>query len=279
MDIYLFVQVPKPYVAAAVIVGTIVILAIWTIILLFFRLYNDKLRLAEEAARRREAEVQNQLNSNRIKVAERTMQEISAAIHDHLGHRMAFLCTLLADELSEYHRKHPFTPETIGKCHALAADVLQKLRQLNSIMQAEQLLKQGLSHAIGELVALLKSRPRPLIATDVSLYLDDAVAADTALHIFRILQEATANATKYADADFLQISLTMKNDHQAELIVVDNGKGFDPSPRNYGIGLTNLHGYAKAIGGTVHINSTPGKGTEVRVDIPIGHLSTKLTNT
>jgi len=271
MDLYLYVQVPEPYLAAAVIIGTVAAVAIWTIILLLFRLYNEKLRVAAEAARRREAEIRNQLSNNRIKVTEQLMREVSAAIHDHLGHHMTFLCTLLADQLSEHRRKNPFKAETIRKCHGLATDVLWKIRQLNSIMQAEQLLKQGLSHAIRELIALLGSRPRPRITADVPLCLDGVLATDTALHIFRILQEAIANATKHADAEHLHISLTQRDGHRVELVVADDGKGFDPSQRSTGMGLQNLHSYARAIGGTLTLRSTPGTGTEVRVSIPTGH--------
>lgn len=268
MDLHLHVQVPKPYLAIAVIAGTIALVALLTAVLLFFRLYANKQRLVQETLGRHDAETQNQLSKNRIKVAERTIQQVSAALHDHLGHHVTFLCTLLADQLADHRRKQPFAAETIGKCHLLATEVLHKLRKLHSIIQAEQLLKQGLTQAIHEQITLLENLRKPTVTTNISLWLDDTIDTDAALHIYRILQEATTNAFKHANAERLHVSLTLAREGWAELVVSDDGMGFEATETTMGFGLGNMHERAAAIGANLTITSTRGQGTELRLGFP-----------
>jgi len=51
--------------------------------------------------------------------------------------------------------------------------------------------------------------------------------------------------------------------------VQDNGQGFDASQSTKGMGLANLQARATTLAGTVEIESTPGQGTRVRIDIPL----------
>jgi signal transduction histidine kinase len=91
--------------------------------------------------------------------------------------------------------------------------------------------------------------------------------------IFRILQEATNNAVKHADAERITVSLCNVSD-TIEFSIEDNGKGFDSAgvgnngSFNKGLGLQSMRERAELSGGTYDMESAPGKGTRIRVRWP-----------
>jgi two-component system, NarL family, sensor histidine kinase UhpB len=87
-------------------------------------------------------------------------------------------------------------------------------------------------------------------------------------NLFLIFKEAVNNAAKYSDARQLKISLA-KVSHHLQLVVSDNGKGFDEATIKAGNGLRNLRERAKESGGSLTIKSEIGKGTEVMLMLPI----------
>jgi signal transduction histidine kinase len=85
--------------------------------------------------------------------------------------------------------------------------------------------------------------------------------ADALLHIG---QEAIANAASHSDPTELGITLGYHSD-RVELVIEDNGKGFDYTPEKEGFGILGMQKRARDICGTLQILSTPGNGTRVRV--------------
>jgi len=95
--------------------------------------------------------------------------------------------------------------------------------------------------------------------------------------IFRIAQEALANARKHAQTDSIRVALKV-DDQTFVLSVQDWGRGFDPSafPDDLShLGLVSMHERAEMIGGVCQIKSTPGKGTTVDVRLPLSAMTLK----
>jgi signal transduction histidine kinase len=85
--------------------------------------------------------------------------------------------------------------------------------------------------------------------------------ADALLHIG---QEAIANAVSHADPTVLTIIISYQ-DSGVELVVKDNGQGFEYLPQSAGFGISSMQKRARDVGATLEILSTPGNGTQVRV--------------
>lgn len=91
--------------------------------------------------------------------------------------------------------------------------------------------------------------------------------------LFRILQEAVSNVVKHAKAKNLSITLTHAPG-QVIGVVQDDGVGFHPvhvagkADRDRGLGLFGMHERAALVGGSVQIESAPGRGTKMRVTVP-----------
>jgi signal transduction histidine kinase len=94
---------------------------------------------------------------------------------------------------------------------------------------------------------------------------------DHSLCLYRVTQEALRNTATHANASRADVRL-YRSDNDAELAVVDDGRGFDVANAarpSGGLGLLSIHERVRLAGGTVSIVSGLHQGTTVRVRIPI----------
>jgi signal transduction histidine kinase len=100
--------------------------------------------------------------------------------------------------------------------------------------------------------------------------LPDRLPPEIALCLFRIAQESLRNVARHARATEANVSLRRVNDG-FELIVRDNGEGFDAAKAvlTSHLGQASMRERARHLGGTLEIESTPGKGTTVRAWVPL----------
>jgi signal transduction histidine kinase len=107
---------------------------------------------------------------------------------------------------------------------------------------------------------------------DTSLHLDDAtlgaLTGDASAELVQVVAEACANMARHAHATEAQIRLS-RHHNTAILTITDNGVGFDPTTRPPGHGLRNLRERAARLDATFHLDSAPGKGTRLRLEIPL----------
>ncbi len=93
-----------------------------------------------------------------------------------------------------------------------------------------------------------------------------------ALQLMRIIQEGLSNIRKHAHARCAMVSLALSGQIM-QVIISDDGLGFDPSAvatqPGAGFGLRSIRERAQALGGVVQIDSTPGKGTRMVVEVPV----------
>ena len=90
--------------------------------------------------------------------------------------------------------------------------------------------------------------------------------------LLRICQEALSNIVKHARAHEVKIALFFDSQH-ARLSVEDDGQGFQPEEVSESFGLISMQNRAKSLGGVWTIRSELGRGTDVRVSIPIPHAT------
>ncbi len=92
--------------------------------------------------------------------------------------------------------------------------------------------------------------------------------ASAELVVYRLVQEAITNIAKYAKARNVWVSLAVRG-AEAEVTVRDDGVGFDPSAQRHSVyGLMGMHYRVEAEGGSLVLESAPGRGTLIRVRLP-----------
>lgn len=96
----------------------------------------------------------------------------------------------------------------------------------------------------------------------------DSLPAGTRLVVIRITQEALTNAAKYAkEATGATIRLEREG-RWVKLTITDDGVGFDPATVGSGVGMSSMRERAEGIGGTLTIDSAPGKGVTLAARLP-----------
>jgi two-component system, NarL family, sensor kinase len=145
---------------------------------------------------------------------------------------------------------------------------LKALRSLLVSIHPPDLHADGLAAALTDL-----SAPAATAQIDTNVHVSDIgqVPDDTVRLVWRVAQEAVRNAIRHADATTLEVDVHRQDDRLV-LRVVDDGQGFDVDgerdPASFGLrGLASL---VKDEGGRLDVRSTPGGGTEVRMEVRIG---------
>jgi signal transduction histidine kinase len=97
----------------------------------------------------------------------------------------------------------------------------------------------------------------------------DSLSPDVALCLYRATQEALNNAVRHAHARAIHVELTATTE-AVELRIADDGIGFVASERTAsGLGLRSIDERARLAHGHVTVDSRPGRGTTLRVHIPL----------
>lgn len=205
----------------------------------------------------------------RASEAERT--RLSRELHDELGQQVVALRYLLA-----FVRKGlPAMPEQQQAADALAemegmlAQLAAEVRYLVSDLRPRILDDRGLGAAIQWLVERTRERTGQLCTLTLDLDPELAIPPQQASAVFRIIQESLTNVAKHAAATQVQVTVAIA-DETLRASVADNGRGMKPVAMDKaGMGLFGMSERARAQGGHLSIESSPGHGTIVRVELPL----------
>ncbi|HZO59820.1 MAG TPA: sensor histidine kinase [Solirubrobacterales bacterium] len=93
------------------------------------------------------------------------------------------------------------------------------------------------------------------------------LSPDAQVVVYRVAQEALVNAARHSGANRIEVNLEPR-DTRVRLEVTDNGSGFAFAEEGKGLGLSGMRERALLVGGTLEIDSRPGKGTSVVLEVP-----------
>lgn len=211
------------------------------------------------------------LASHLQRVTEDEKTRLARELHDELG---AILTATKLDMHWIRRRLQDDYPEIQEKITRVMLHVdqgIQIKRRLIEDLRPTVLLNLGLKEAIAQLVEEVATRNH--WQTEVELDPSVPPLRDAAaIALYRIVQESLTNATKYAEASRVSVALTRTDDHLL-LKVSDNGRGLPAdieTRRTSGHhGLLGMEQRVIALGGTLQIDSTPGAGVTVRVEVPL----------
>lgn len=231
---------------------------------LFFRQVHARLRTQSFL---------NELEQTHRKVEELTLanerQRMARDLHDTLAQGLAGLIMQLeaADahlERSNSIRAKQIIHTAMERARSTLADARLVIDELRLQAEVEQDFSSRVFSTAQKLVA----------SKDIALHINTSVAVEPPAiikeHCLFIISEAIMNAIKHAEASEIWLTLQQEKHGAVQLMIADNGQGFDTGrigklEGHYGIvGMTER---ARLIGGTINIESEPGKGTTVVVEI------------
>ena len=142
---------------------------------------------------------------------------------------------------------------------------LKALRSLLVEIHPPDLHSEGLSSALADLIAPAATAD---VQASVSVEGAETASDERATLVWRVAQEAVRNALRHADASTLAVTVRVAG-NRLVLEVVDDGIGFDPKvkQRADSFGLRGLRSLVAEAGGTLYVQSSPGEGTAVLMEV------------
>lgn len=193
---------------------------------------------------------------------EQERRRIARELHDGLGQLLAGI------RMNLQHHPNP-SQVTSGKINHHLTRAIEELHRISNNLHPPVIAESGLETALRYLCDDTASST-PLKCEFSVNGNPELVNTATAGHIYRICQEAVSNAARHSGAGLFQLQLIIKP-HQYVVIAEDNGNGFF-NPENStrkGNGLRNIEERVTLLGGRFSVESSPGKGTTLRVIIPV----------
>ncbi|MBC7777968.1 MAG: tetratricopeptide repeat protein [Phycisphaerae bacterium] len=251
--------------------------------LLSARLQRQKRRLAEqnaEIARQQEQLVlqknldllkNKELENNYARLAgqDEMQRKIGQELHDGVGAMLASVKLNLSpvDEVLDY------LPENNRRQYATANRLLgeasEEVRRISHELSSAVLQKFGLKAQLEALADIIPGSGK--LQVELATHgLKERLDYKTELHIYRMVQELVHNVVKHAQAQNITIQVN-RFEHAINVIVEDDGRGFDLEKirQSPGIGMQNLAARVHDLNGEMQIDSRPGRGTMVSIDIPL----------
>jgi two-component system, NarL family, sensor kinase len=206
-------------------------------------------------------------------VAAEERNRLAREIHDTLAQGLAALTMQLevADALAAGRTQGDAKLQAaVGRALALARSTLDEARRSVLDLREAPLEGRSLAEALESIAADSRSEsPRvPVVRVSVDSPPTDPLPAAVEQGLYRIAQQAVANAVRHAAATRIVVNLT-RDSGGTTLRIEDDGDGFDPSivPADR-FGLVGMRERARLLGGALVIESTPGVGTAIDVRVP-----------
>lgn len=201
---------------------------------------------------------------------EKERQRIANELHDNLGSMLATL--KLNFENLKRHDSNPTDTETklFEKTDDLIEEAYQKVRNISHLKNLGVIGSEGLVVAVKKMAEKM-SVIEKLQINVIPHGLNERLENTLEVMLFRMIQELCTNIIKHSEATEVNIYLTQHNDSELNIIIEDNGKGFNPKEvvAKDGIGLKSIEKKVEQINGTFTIDSIISKGTTIIIDLPI----------
>jgi signal transduction histidine kinase len=215
------------------------------------RLLSAQLSLAEEAERRRIAEMLHE-----------DLQQLLVTARMQLG----ALC-----RTQDATQREPIAREI--------ADLLGRSFELTRSLSVELAPPVLHEHGLAAALEWFAAETRKNYNIEVTVEADCSAnpkAADVRIFLFRAVRELLLNSAKHAGGSAVHITMQHRRPDKVRIIVADDGPGFDPNSLDdkrtgsQTVGLLNIRERVNSFGGEFHINSGPKRGTRITLSLPRG---------
>ncbi len=222
---------------------------------------TERKKMQEELVRN-QIETQKLITQVTIQTQEKERGVIGRELHDNINQILATakLCVDMAIN------EEKFRKELLHRGYESISKAINEIRILSKTLVPPSLGDIGLKEALLEMIENISS-PDLHILMKANDHLIENLSNGKKLIIYRIVQEQINNILKHSRATESQIELTTR-EKNLQLLIKDNGVGFDPRKKARGIGLNNIISRVEMHNGNMEIVSSPGNGCLLKVEIP-----------
>jgi signal transduction histidine kinase len=227
---------------------------------------------AERHARDLETQIESRthelsaLSTHLQELSEKEKSELARDLHDELGG----LLTAAKMDLSWLQSRvpEPGLQERLAQLGAVLDEAMDLKRRVVEDLRPSLLDHFGLPTALRAYVDSASAKAG--LRAEIAVPEDGAsIPKNTAIAVFRIVQEGLTNIIRHADARSVTLRFALEGD-ACRLTLRDDGRGFDAADPKFrwSHGITGMRQRVRALGGRFEIESAPGAGTTLRVSVP-----------
>lgn len=148
---------------------------------------------------------------------------------------------------------------------------MEQVRNLSYLLRPPLLEEAGLLSAMRWFLQRYAQHTRIEVATELPQVLP-RLPEELKVALFRVVQEGMTNIARHAETKVARVRL-VPDDHCVTLVMADEGRGFNPQSllqaTQPGVGLVGMQERIRELGGELRVESAPGKGTKLIVNLPL----------
>lgn len=209
----------------------------------------------------------NTMMKNTIKAQEDERKRISRELHDSVAQEL--LSSLVDLRVLKYLNVPDEALQKVQQTEASLTRLLDQIRNLSVELRPSSLDDLGLEAAFRSHFKWIEKNYGVIVAFTAELH-GTRYNNEIETVFYRVCQESVLNALKYAGVDEISVRL-FETEHYLELIVIDEGQGFNVNerdPKGTGLGLYGMRERAELVAGELLITSRLGEGTTIHLKIP-----------
>jgi signal transduction histidine kinase len=189
---------------------------------------------------------------------------LAREIHDGLGHYLTGINMQIQAGRAVLDHDREVAMGALDQAQAMAQEGLTEVRRSVAALRASPLDNQSLPQAIESMVN--ECRAAGIATAYTVLGERQDLPPQTAMVLYRVAQEGMTNMRKYAQASSAEVTLDYRDEDQVQLTVQDSGIGTDDPSGGYG--LIGVRERVNLLGGRVQIETAPGEGFTLHVQVP-----------
>ena len=207
-----------------------------------------------------------QLSARLVEVQENERRSISRELHDEIGQALTGVLVEMAN-LSTLIRAggREAVAAKAAEIKHLVENSINVVRNMALLLRPSMLDDLGLAPALQWQAREVSKRTGMAVKVTAD-ELPEVLPEEHKTCIYRIVQEALHNAAQHSGARDIRVTVRQADDRLL-LAIEDDGKGFDPRAEK-GMGLLGMEERVSHLGGSFQVESEPGRGTTVRVELP-----------
>jgi signal transduction histidine kinase len=207
-----------------------------------------------------------ELSARLVSAQEEERRSISRELHDEVGQSLSALLMEAGNAAASVPPESALVRQHVDSIKKLAEASVNIIRNMTLLLRPSMLDDFGLVPALEWQAREVSKRTGirvQVAAADSAGELPDALKTC----IYRVVQEALHNCARHAQARSVRV-VVRQEDSRIVLSVEDDGRGFD-ARRVRGLGLVGMEERVRHLGGAFHVQSAPGTGTKVDVELPL----------
>lgn len=231
----------------------------------FLVIYLQVQKRKQNRFRIEKEQLQQEILKTGLEVQEQAINNISRELHDNIGARLSAVLRYM--QVVEANPAAANAGELLQESGSTLTEAIKDMRNISHILSSDYVMENGLIESVYKEVEYIRKTTGidAMVLVEGDYY---NLNNGHELIIFRMVQEAISNTLKYAKATHLRIRMSYDEDF-FELFISDDGIGFDANVASSGIGIVNMKNRARMLKANLDINSSPGSGTTIILNMKV----------